>query len=147
MAPSGAVVFFNLIACPSGWMQFAPAQGRSLVGASATGTVGGTVGTALGDLEDRAHSHLGADHAHSYSAISNTGRAALFGTELGNSNTGYFGGNFVEQTTADSTRGSQHTHPVSFVGTTSTTGGALPTGPARTSDSMPYLQLLACEKL
>jgi hypothetical protein len=55
--PSGAVMMFDLSACPSGWTELTQARGRALVGLPAGGTGGGTVGTPLGNLEDRAHSH------------------------------------------------------------------------------------------
>jgi hypothetical protein len=56
--PSGAVLFFDLTVCPNGWTEIATAQGRSIVGRPTGGTLGGTVGTALSNLESRAHSHV-----------------------------------------------------------------------------------------
>src|SRR5580658_3521932 len=51
VVPSGAVIFFKLSACPAGWSEYAPAQGRSVVGVVDGGTLAAIVGTALGDQE------------------------------------------------------------------------------------------------
>lgn len=51
--PTGAVMFFNLSSCPSGWTALAAAQGRYLVGLSSGGALGGAVGTALTNSENR----------------------------------------------------------------------------------------------
>jgi hypothetical protein len=67
--PAGQVSFFNLGSCPSGWTQLTTARGRYLVGKVAGGTGGGTVGTALSDLENRAvglHTHGVTDPGHSH---------------------------------------------------------------------------------
>ena len=56
--PTGAVMMFDLTACPPGWAELTGARGRALVGLPVGGTLAGTVGTALGDLEDRAHAHV-----------------------------------------------------------------------------------------
>lgn len=45
--PSGAVMFFDLSSCPSGWSEFAGLQGRVPLGLPAGGMGGLTVGTAL----------------------------------------------------------------------------------------------------
>jgi len=55
--PQGAVLSFNLASCPSGWSEVTDAQGRALVGLPSGGTLSGTVGSGLGDLEDRSHTH------------------------------------------------------------------------------------------
>lgn len=57
IVPSGAVMFFNLSACPAGWTELTAAQGRVIVGLPAGGTLNGTVGSAFSDLENRTHSH------------------------------------------------------------------------------------------
>ena len=78
--PAGAVMHFNLPSCPTGWSEFAAAQGRTLVGA--TSNLGSTVGTALSDLEDRTHTHnvdpavtvtnVSGNHIHSVDPPSDT---------------------------------------------------------------------------
>jgi hypothetical protein len=55
--PAGAVMHFDLAACPPGWSELTAARGRTIMALTAGGTVGGTVGTPLGDLENRTHSH------------------------------------------------------------------------------------------
>ena len=52
--PSGAIMFFNLASCPSGWTELTAARGRYLVGLTSGGTLAGTAGTALTNLENRA---------------------------------------------------------------------------------------------
>jgi hypothetical protein len=56
--PQGAVMSFNLASCPSGWTEVTSARGRAIVGLPSDGTLEGTLGTALGDLENRGHSHV-----------------------------------------------------------------------------------------
>jgi hypothetical protein len=68
--PSGAVSFFNLTSCPGGWSELTVAQGRYIVGLPSGGTLLGTQGTALGNLEIRAvgaHGHPVTDPGHSHS--------------------------------------------------------------------------------
>lgn len=57
LLPTGAVMFFDLPACPTGWSEMDAARGRALVGLPDAGTLGGFTGTPLGDLENRAHTH------------------------------------------------------------------------------------------
>ena len=67
--PSGAVMFFNLASCPTGWSALAASQGRYLVSLPAGGTLGGTGGAALGNLEDRPvgqHNHAVSDAGHNH---------------------------------------------------------------------------------
>jgi len=58
--PSGAVMAFNLAACPSGWSELVAARGRYIVGLPNGGTLAGTTGTELSNNENRAvgqHTH------------------------------------------------------------------------------------------
>lgn len=67
--PSGTVLFFNLPDCPPGYTELAGASGRYLVGRPAGGTLGASVGTALGDQENRAvglHGHTASTAPHSH---------------------------------------------------------------------------------
>lgn len=69
--PQHAVAFFEGTTCPDGWTELVAARGRYVVGLPAGGTVGGTVGTPLANLENRpigAHSHaiLDPGHRHGY---------------------------------------------------------------------------------
>lgn len=74
--PAGAVMFFDLDACPPGWSALAEAQGRLLAGAPAGGTVGLAVGTALADGENRAHAHAVDPAASSTSTVATHAHAA-----------------------------------------------------------------------
>jgi hypothetical protein len=70
--PRGAVMFFDLPTCPSGWELFPRGLGRYLVGVD--GGVGQVVGVALSTGESRAvgeHSHSVIDpgHAHPYTYL------------------------------------------------------------------------------
>lgn len=71
IAPAGAVLHFDLPACPAGWSPYSAAQGRTIVGTPAGGTNGAQVGSALGDQENRAvgkHGHGITDPGHTHLA-------------------------------------------------------------------------------
>ena len=51
--PSGAVIFVTTAACPTGYAEYATAQGRYVVGLPQNGTLAGTSGTALANLQVR----------------------------------------------------------------------------------------------
>lgn len=55
--PAGAAAFFSTPGCPAGWSELTAARGRAVVGLVPGGTLGGTAGQALSDLEDRAHAN------------------------------------------------------------------------------------------
>src|SRR5690606_36354902 len=63
--PSGTIAFFATSACPVGWTQYAAANGRYIVAVSGAGSASTTVGSALDDGEDRAHTHTIA-HRHAW---------------------------------------------------------------------------------
>jgi len=128
-APTGAVTFFNLAACPAGWTELTAARGRYLVGLPAGGTLTGTAGTALTNLQDRAvglHSHAVTDpgHTHAYlPVVGDTDNAA---------------GSAFDRATTTATQ-------FSHITSGATTGITVnPTGVAGTN--APYLQLLVCQK-
>lgn len=53
--------------CPGGWSEYTAAQGRYVIGLPPGGTIGATVGTALGDQENRPvgqHNHTVNDPGH-----------------------------------------------------------------------------------
>jgi hypothetical protein len=83
--PPGAVMMFDLDACPPGWSALTEARGRALVGAPSGGTVLGTVGTAFTDLENRSHTHgvpalsgtAASAGAHSHTVSSTTASATV----------------------------------------------------------------------
>jgi len=58
--PSGAVVAFDLATCPAGWSDYTSANGRQIIGISATharGTVGGSETHVLSVAEMPSHNH------------------------------------------------------------------------------------------
>jgi len=110
--PSGAVAFFNMASCPSGWTALTGARGRYLVGLPSGGTLAGASGTVLTDLESRPvgqHNHTITDpgHTHNYSgggtllrassgintAIPSAGSTGIANTGISVDNTGIAGTN------------------------------------------------------
>ena len=70
--PSGAVVFFNLTTCPTGWIELTEARGRVAVGLPTGGTLAGLIGTAMNDMGSRTisdvprHTHGVNDPGHGH---------------------------------------------------------------------------------
>lgn len=127
--PTGAVTFFNLAACPSGWTELTTARGRYLVGLPPGGTLGGTAGNRLVNLEDRPvgqHSHGVTDPGHTHTTLLGSGTVddATGGSADRATNTGV---NFA------------------LVSNPASTGISVDnTGP--TGTNAPYIQLLVCQK-
>ncbi len=124
--PSGAVMHFNLAACPTGWTALAAAQGRYLVGLPSAGTLAGTVGTALTNQENRAtgqHSHGITDpgHTHTWGYTSN----------------GVTTGDYYSHPTV--TLGGQTTS-LAYTGITINATGTV------AGTNAPYIQFLVCQK-
>jgi len=124
--PSGMVSFFNLASCPSGWTELTTARGRSLVGLPLSGTLAGTAGTALTNLEDRPvgqHNHAITDPGHVHGLVTSIqlyGAPALGSgveTQIGSSNTG-----------------------------SAVTGITINNAGSTAGTNAPYLQLLVCSK-
>ena len=93
--PSGAVMFFNLGSCPGGWSELdgngvPDARGRVVVGLPASGTLAGTVGSALSNLGTRTITDLPA-HTHSINPPSTGSSSAGNHTHSG-AGTGNAGG-------------------------------------------------------
>lgn len=127
--PRGAVMFFNLAACPTGWVALIAARGRYLVGLPSGGTLAGTDGTALTDLEDRPvgqHNHATTDPGHAHNFVGDaTGTDTVPGGDAGAASTsGSYAGIVASNTT----------------GITVNNAGSVAGTPA------PYLQLLVCQK-
>jgi hypothetical protein len=124
--PTGAVMFFNLPACPSGWTELVQGRGRYVVGVPGGGTLLGTAGTALTNVEDRPvgqHAHTVTDPGHAHSYVNN----GIFQA--------YCGSNFCQtQYGAAQTTG------------TSTTGLSVDPAGAVPGTNAPYIQLLMCQK-
>lgn len=81
--PSGMIALFNAT-CPTGWTELTAARGRVVVGVPASGTLAGTVGTALTDLQDKSvtptfsGSALGT-HTHTVTATGTNAASATTG--------------------------------------------------------------------
>ncbi len=125
--PSGAVMFFNLSTCPSGWTDYSSAQGRYLVGKLPGGTLGATVGTAFTvDQENRAvgqHNHPITDPGHTHN--------------LKAGGVGGAGGSYTVNPDQPAVPG--------FIAN-ATTGITVNATGTVTGTNAPYIQLLACQK-
>lgn len=123
--PSGAIIYANMIACPTGWTEVTAARGRYVVGLPASGTLAGTDGTALSNLEDRSvgqHNHGINDPGHVHTTIMSTG-------------TVYYsnGGNGMHQTNYSNSNAN-------------TTGVTIQNAGSTTGTNAPYVQYLVCQK-
>lgn len=140
---SGVVVFAAGPGCPAGFTEFTGARGRVIVGLPLSGTNQGTVGTALTDLQNKTHIHTAgtlAGPSHDHSAGNQTTGAPSATTTVGS--TDVCGSGCTSVTVPTST----HTHGVpsyttGLGGTGAVTGSS---GTAATSDTISYIQLIAC---
>lgn len=133
LAP-GAVVFYNLAACPSGWTEYTAARGLYIVGLPSGGTLAGSPAaqTALSNKENRAVGQ------HDHTATSTV-------TDPGHLHT-----SFVTAGSTKATTGSDRDTPAAgntgsattriTVGTTVANAGSV------AGTNAPYIQLLACVK-
>jgi hypothetical protein len=131
VAPAGAVMYFDLPACPAGWTSFDAAGGRYLVGLPAGGTAGAAVGTALSDQENRPtgqHTHGVTDPGHFHAVQYDTEQLANTGNTIGG--TRMQGG----------TNSGSENSDLAFTGITIQSAGAV------AGTNAPYLQLLVCRK-
>jgi hypothetical protein len=131
VAPAGAVMYFDLAACPAGWTSFDAAGGRYLVGLPTGGTAGAAVGTALSDQENRPtgqHTHGVTDPGHFHAVGYDTEQLANTGNTIGG--TRMQGG---------TNSGSENSDPA-FTGISIQPAGAV------AGTNAPYLQLLVCRK-
>jgi len=158
--PAGAVAYFDLATCPSGWSELTAARGRTIVGVPLGGTVGGTQESPLSDLEARQHVHsysasvtttAAGVHDHVWAAINQVGSdvqwtsydvsgnlmlAFVWGNGIGNEGSGIYPLAGQPNTTYYTTRASSHTHDALITTRLTNPGGA----------PLPYLQLLVCRK-
>jgi hypothetical protein len=129
-APAGAVVYFDLPSCPDGWSIYTQGRGRYLVGVPASGTIGGTVGTALTNLENRPtgqHTHAVNDPGHVHTVDYDTDQLANAGNTVGGTH---------QVGTNDGHANTQ----LAFTGITIANAGLVP------GTNAPYLQLHVCRK-
>jgi microcystin-dependent protein len=145
--PAGAVMAFDLASCPTGWVAFGPAGGRTIIGVNPGGGNGlsaRALGATLGDET----STLTADQlpSHTHAGSTGSGKAMRYRTvgALGVATAadhvaGWDGtANFVDRQDAGYAL-AQHTHD--FV----TNGGAVGNKPH--NNMQPSLALLYCKKL
>ena len=134
--PEGAVMAFNLASCPAGWDAYAPAEGRVVVGLPSDGTLGATVGTALGPQENRATG----THDH---ALTDPGHVHPIETDPILS-----GGNVTPTRVTGTANEQPDTIRVTLPGAaqSATTGITLASAGAVAGTNAPYVQLLVCEK-
>jgi hypothetical protein len=171
--PTGAVTFFNATACPAGWTEYTAARGRAIVGMPAGGTLADAVGTALTNVENRAHAHT-ADPASATSTISDphthtldpdlittsTEGAHTHGTGSGTDHAGVClahagsGAAHAGHThTLISAGAHSHTIDLPVITSDSAAGHShtfdipsLSTGPASLGSLVPFIQMIACRK-
>jgi hypothetical protein len=131
----GIIAAFNSTTCPAGWIEFTAARGRYMVGLPSGGTLGGTDGTALSDLEDRPvgqHNHTTIDPGH------------MHGTQSyypgWNSGAGY-GYQFTYSETDVQITSSYNGAAQATTGITINKSGLVP------GTNAPYIQLIYCQKI
>ena len=149
--PSGAVMFFNISSCPSGWTELTSARGRVIEGLPSGGTLAGTKGTALTNLGARSitdvpsHNHsvdppnTGLSINNSGNHNHNTGIRESYGTDgMNRYASGASNGGSIYTSS-----GGSHNHSGSVdIGQF----GSGYTGSGSVDVTMPYIQLLACQK-
>lgn len=139
----GSIVFYNGTSCPTGYNEVTGARGRTVVGLPAAGTLAGTVGTALTNLEDRTHTHTGPSHTHTYTdVIAHTHSVSMWLEGAGTAGRAILSttNNYASQT---SMSGAALTTGIA-TGTTAASGTGA-TGTAATSNVIPYVQYIVCE--
>lgn len=158
--PSGAVAFFDLAACPTGWSELVEARGRLVVGLQPGGTLRGTQGNALSNLEVRTHNHFVTNstqtsssgaHRHQWASLSSNGTGPewrSFDTNgapvsvfqwtngIDDAGSGIYPLTASPPVALYTSMSTAHEHTINFasVPTTVAAGG------------LPYLQLLTCRK-
>lgn len=137
--PTDVVLYSTSGACPAGWTEYTTARGRYVVGLPSGGTLEGTAGTALSNVENRSvgqHTHVQNAHNHTQNPHSH----ALSGT--GN-DTGLVDSqadaDVVDDTGTKATNAQTATNN-STVAVNQNEGSVAGT-------NLPYVQLIACLKL
>jgi hypothetical protein len=149
--PSGMIAAFNA-ACPTGWTELTAARGRVIVGVPASGTLAGTVGTALTDLQDKTHSHTYTEvvnHTHTVS-VTDPGH-----THLQRSQTATTGGvsswehGVIDTSSTAAETLATDSATTGITATTANPAGGVATGTTSTkatSDVIAYIQYRYCSK-
>lgn len=144
-APSGAVMMFDLDACPTGWSDMAGMNGRFPVATGSNGTNSYTRGQTGGD--DSIALTVAQMPAHTHTGTTNSAGAHTHGISIAMPNNGFVGKGYVETGThtyqsygySGSLTQSAGAHTHSF--TTNSTGSGQPH-----ENRPPYYALLFCRK-
>lgn len=134
--PTGAVMSFNLPACPSGWSEMTAARGRYIVGLQPGGTLGGATGTALTNNENRPagqHTHSINDPGHIHGP---SDQWAYFGT----ADSGSLRRPVFAIKPDDTLNSDVQVNASNITGISINAFGSVP------GTNAPYIQLLVCQK-
>ena len=154
--PAGAVMYFNLAGCPTGWSELTAGRGRYAVGLPSGGTLAGTAGTALSNQENRPtgqHLHTvnppnqattsGGSHNHDfYTANHDVNSAESQGYPVNDYHTAFRTTDRRQRTENNTTiqNAGSHTHDVDIPQFDSGNSGTV------AGTNAPYIQLLMCQK-
>jgi hypothetical protein len=148
--PSGAVMYFNLAKCPSGWSELPTAQGRAIIGLPVGAKLGATVGdqalTAQQPNLQIAHSHVVDAHHHDFSGATIAKVGAVTDEVIQSATSMYlqYPGAFVRDTITNENAWANHTHDLA--GVTGSSGSTTSTQTISTSSLVPYVQFLVCQR-
>ena len=128
--PKNLIAFTTDSVAPTGWAEYTAARGRYIVGVPSAGTIAGTIGSAMTNLQDLTHTHTSASHTHTGPSHSHS---------ITNPNADYAHGG---ATVADGPAASTGADGTGATGaTTPGTGGT-----AVTSTIAPHIQLFTLQK-
>jgi hypothetical protein len=149
--PSGAVMYFNLAGCPTGWSELTAARGRYIVGLPGGGTLNGTAGTALSNQENRAsgqHDHTVDPPSTSSSTDGN--HQHTIRTEWGTTNGLNIGAPNGQYNQVSSSTSYQTSNPIGAAGDHSHTTDISQFNSGNSGSvagtNAPYIQLRVCQK-
>lgn len=131
--PPGAVMAFDLAACPTGWSPFTEGQGRALVGKPTNGTLKRTFGGAFNADNETNHSHGGGTGAagdHQHGGVTNGWVNWISGTVNYGVTVGFVSPFHIQESITTDVRGN-HTHGI---------------GGSAGSSVIPYVYLTVCKK-
>lgn len=133
--PSGAILFFDLASCPSGWTHYSAGNGRYVV--MSPSSIAAQVGSALSNQENRTvgyHTHSVHDPGHGHSVgitwVPLTHPTHSWFYDIVAFNGGFSGGAWGGSLTANNSGTGISIYPAGSVGGT----------------NAPYIQLLGCRK-
>jgi prepilin-type N-terminal cleavage/methylation domain-containing protein len=126
--PPGAILSFNLAACPPGWTQYNAASGRFILGAGSVASQ-----TVSFDSDDPAYPHASFTMPSATYTSGGTGGYSVWATSLSDNN---------QNMTAQVTVPNANANGVRFV----TTAAASTTSPSFESNMPPYIALIFCQK-